>query len=139
MLDVGFWFGVGFIPGVNAVKTAGELLGILPYNFNLFQASRGDAPLFSPQGLTGAAAGVFSANAWYHRDRFRSAIQHSAIGNASEYAARRNPSPKVLKNLQTYDRLKRLVKISGGLSNLFNAVDAASSAVSCFTSCEPKD
>jgi len=132
-------FGVGFIPGANAIEFVLELSGV---DVNLFQGLLGyDTPL--DVSSTGAAAAVGSALKLYANTSYEAAGGEGGYNRQNDLVNRDgfNGKPtkqqeKMLSRLGNLSNLRKLVSVFGTISNLLNFFDFLADLSSCEGKCE---
>jgi RHS repeat-associated protein len=134
--DVAINFGLGFIPGYNAVKIAVALAGI---NFNPFEAALNNESVLTA-GLSPiqAAAGALSAYSFYRSSLFDAAGGASALNRLTDLAGRASFAEKsaaaqasLLGKISSLSNLGKVASSVGTVPNLLNVASAGFDLYNC--------
>jgi len=137
--DVAINFGLGFIPGYNAIKAGASVFGL---SFNPVQAYSGYRGLFGAglNTLPQAAAGIASGYSFYQRLAFEVGGGASELNRQVELAGRIGFAGKtaasqasIVGKLTNISRLSNAASSAGTVSNLLNTVSAGFDIYNCVT------
>jgi RHS repeat-associated protein len=136
--DVAINFRLGFIPGYNAAKAGGALLGI---NFNPVEAAFGYKSVItglpSPAQSTAGAASAYSLYRWAVFDAAGGA---SALNRLTDLASRASFASKsasaqasMLGKISSLSNLSKIASSAGTVANLLNVASAGLDLYSCWS------
>jgi len=136
LADVALNFGIGFIPGVNAVKTPLDLLGIGLHPFEN-AASGGKIATVDFGGLS-TAAGFSDLVRTTFKIGYAAQGGDLALTRARDLTSRASffkktaaQQRKLLRNLADIEGLTRAVSVTGGIANFLNVASSVSDAYGC--------
>src|SRR5579875_2212385 len=136
LADVALNFGIGFIPGVNAVKTPLDLLGIGLHPFEN-AASGGKIATVDFGGLS-TAAGFSDLVRTTFKIGYAARGGDLALTRARDLTSRASffkktaaQQRKLLRNLADIEGLTRAVSVTGGIANFLNVASSVSDAYGC--------
>jgi hypothetical protein len=136
--DVAINFGLGFIPGYNAVKVAAALTGI---NFNPVEAALGYKSVITagPSPIQAAAGGT-SAYSLYRWSVFDAAGGASALNRFTDLACRASFAGKsasaqasLLGKIGNLSNLSKIASSAGTVANLLNVASAGFDLYNCWS------
>lgn len=139
-LDATLNFGLGFVPGYNALKLG---LSVLHISINPFQAAGGFAPVVELPGPSGVAAGVSSGFYAYQATAYAAAGGDSAVLRAADLLGRNSfdlktaaQQEKLLANFSRLNSLRQAASAAGTIANILNAIDYGLTLKRCWDKCE---